>query len=355
MACFVAQFQMIGPWKYMMLSIMTWWSWSAFRTFMALLSGSTNKGMSKLQHQQLTIFITWGFNSCILSYSMMKTLTFFVSFSIPFLQIHLEPVKVMKLQTLYLTQWYLLMQRGLLNTGGPTILQFPESEYVHLYLAPSWVPDAGSYFKLSSINVSLGNIYFKFCTLAVLYAWFASSTLFSPLPTNISLGNIYFKLSSINVSLGNIYFKFCTLAVLYAWFASSTLFSPLPTNISQSMKFTLQQVFFWKCLWLYSFFYTSNECLLILGFLILMNHLTLFWHSNWPKCWAFRILYYYYPTMFFCILSLTTQGYNFEIFCYVFFMSWWDICCWLYMFVSFFLLLWQIPNSSLVWCLQGEV
>jgi hypothetical protein len=98
MACFVAQFQMIGPWKYMMLSIMTWWSWSAFRTFMALLSGSTNKGMSKLQHQQLTIFITWGFNSCILSYSMMKTLTFFVSFSIPFLQIHLEPVKVMKLQ-----------------------------------------------------------------------------------------------------------------------------------------------------------------------------------------------------------------------------------------------------------------
>jgi hypothetical protein len=309
MACFVAQFQMIGPWKYMMLSIMTWWSWSAFRTFMALLSGSTNKGMSKLQHQQLTIFITWGFNSCILSYSMMKTLTFFVSFSIPFLQIHLEPVKVMKLQTLYLTQWYLLMQRGLLNTGGPTILQFPESEYVYLYLAPSWVPDAGSYFKLSSINVSLGNIYFKFCTLAV----------------------------------------------LYAWFASSTLFSPLPTNISQSMKFTLQQVFFWKCLWLYSFFYTSNECLLILEFLILMNHLTLFWHSNWPKCWAFRILYYYYPTMFFCILSLTTQGYNFEIFCYVFFMSWWDICCWLYMFVSFFLLLWQIPNSSLVWCLQGEV
>ena len=205
MACFVAQFQMIGPWKYMMLSIMTWWSWSAFRTFMALLSGSTNKGMSKLQHQQLTIFITWGFNSCILSYSMMKTLTFFVSFSIPFLQIHLEPVKVMKLQTLYLTQWYLLMQRGLLNTGGPTILQFPESEYVHLYLAPSWVPDAGSYFKLSSINVSLGNIYFKFCTLAV----------------------------------------------IYAWFASSTLFSPLPTNISQIMKFTLQQVFFWKCLWLY--------------------------------------------------------------------------------------------------------
>jgi hypothetical protein len=205
------------------------------------------------------------------------------------------------------------MQRGLLNTGGPTILQFPESEYVHLYLAPSWVPDAGSYFKLSSINVSLGNIYFKFCTLAV----------------------------------------------IYAWFASSTLFSPLPTNISQSMKFTLQQVFFWKCLWLYSFFYTSNECLLILEFLILMNHLTLFWHSNWPKCWALRILYYYYPTMFFCILSLTTQGYNFEIFCYVFFMSWWDICCWLYMFVSFFLLLWQIPNSSRLvlagWSLDWKV
>jgi len=145
------------------------------------------------------------------------------------------------------------MQRGLLNTGGPTILQFPESEYVHLYLAPSWVPDAGSYFKLSSINVSLGNIYFKFCTLAV----------------------------------------------IYAWFASSTLFSPLPTNISQSMKFTLQQVFFWKCLWLYRQF--------------LLHIKWMFVNPGVPNI---------------------DESPN---------------------FVSFFLLLWQIPNSSLIWCLQGEV
>jgi hypothetical protein len=56
----------------------------------------------------------------------------FLLFFIAFLQIHLEPVKVMKYNPVFDTV-ISVDAKGLIEYWSPTTLKFPESEYVHLY------------------------------------------------------------------------------------------------------------------------------------------------------------------------------------------------------------------------------